>query len=225
MHQGLAERCGRKSTVEPPNELTALPAPKPLGADDQQTPTPTPGQRCNWCGTQFSPRRGSGGSPQKCCSAECRKISNREHQRTRRTAQYAGPTTLPATGHPGEDKAAPRDLAVAALRPWVTGVLDIADCERTEFFVALKDGETAGTRVETWPPEMRTFMEQHVSRWVEENKDKHTVRAMTVAAPKYEGIQSCVVILHHTPKRHASAELLGAWTAGRGPPGQEACHD
>jgi hypothetical protein len=50
---------------------------------------------------------------------------------------------------------------------------------------------------------MRTFMDQHVSRWVEENKEKRTVRAMTLAAPKQHGIQSCVLILHHSPKvRH-----------------------
>jgi len=89
---------------------------------------------------------------------------------------------------------------VTALQPWETGVLDIANCQRTEFVVALNDGEAAGTRAETWPPEVRAFMDQHMSRWVEENKETRNVRAMTVAAPKYHGIQSCVVILHHSPK-------------------------
>ncbi|MGA8649423.1 MAG: hypothetical protein WB677_02155 [Xanthobacteraceae bacterium] len=89
---------------------------------------------------------------------------------------------------------------MAALHPWETGVLDIANCQRTEFVVALNDGEAAGTRVETWPPEVRAFMDQHVSRWVAENKQTRTVRAITVAAPKYHGIQSCVMILHHSPK-------------------------
>ncbi|MGO9631513.1 MAG: hypothetical protein ACLPXW_21310 [Xanthobacteraceae bacterium] len=79
-------------------------------------------------------------------------------------------------------------------------MLDIANCERTEFVVALKDGETAGTRMETWPAEVQAFMDQHVTRWVEENRDRRTVRAMTVAAPKYHGIQSCVLIVHHSPK-------------------------
>ena len=55
-------------------------------------------QRCAKCGAPFSPRRASGGSPQKYCSDECRKISNRERQRTQRIASYAGPTTLPASG-------------------------------------------------------------------------------------------------------------------------------
>jgi len=32
---------------------------------------------------------------------------------------------------------------------------------------------------------MRAFMDQHVNRWVEENNETRTVRAITVAAPKY----------------------------------------
>jgi hypothetical protein len=59
-------------------------------------------------------------------------------------------------------------------------VLNIADCQRTEFVVALKEGEAAGTRSETWPPEVQAFMEKSVNRWVEDNKQKHTIRAMTV---------------------------------------------
>jgi hypothetical protein len=79
-------------------------------------------------------------------------------------------------------------------------VLNIANCQRTEFVVGLNDGETAGTRMETWPAEVQAFMDQHVNRWVEENKQTRIVRAITVAAPKYDGIQSCVLILHHSPK-------------------------
>ena len=96
-----------------------------------------------------------------------------------RPAHYSQPTS---------NETLSREPAVAALHPWETGVLDIANCERTEFVVALKDGETAGTRMETWPPEVQAFMDQHVTRWVEENKQTRTVRAMTVAAPKYHGI-------------------------------------
>jgi hypothetical protein len=140
---------------------------------------------------------------QRFCSDECRKISNRERQRTQRRASYAGPTTLPAVGQPSQDKALPREPAVAALHSWQTGVLDISNSERTEFVVASKDGETAGTRMETWPAEVRAFMDQHVNRWVEENKQTRTVRAMTVAAPKYDDVQSCVLILHHNPKHEA----------------------
>jgi hypothetical protein len=44
---------------------------------------------------------------------------------------------------------------VAALHPWQTGVLDIADCDRTEFVIALKEGECADARFETWPAEVR----------------------------------------------------------------------
>ena len=93
-----------------------------------------------------------------------------------------------------------RDHAVAALRPWETTVLDIADCERIEFVVALNNGEAAGVRIETWPPEVRAFVDQHVSRWFDENKETLIIRAMTVAAPKHGGVQSCVVILHHFPR-------------------------
>ena len=86
------------------------------------------------------------------------------------------------------------------LQPWETGVLDIAGCERTGFVVALKEDEVAGTRVETWPPDVLALMDRHVSHWVEENKKLRTVHAVTVSAPKYQGIQSCVLILHHSPK-------------------------
>jgi hypothetical protein len=125
---------------------------------------------------------------------------HKERQHTRRRASYAGPTTLPASGQPTQNETLPRQPAVAALHPWQTGVLDITNCERTKFVVALTSGETAGTRIETWPAEVRTFIDQHVRRWVEENKQTRTVRAITVAAPKYNGIQSCVLILYHSPK-------------------------
>jgi hypothetical protein len=79
-------------------------------------------------------------------------------------------------------------------------VLNIANCERTEFVLALKGGETAGTRVETWPPKVRALLEESVNCWIEEHKEAHAVRAMTVAAPKHSGVQCCVVILHHVRK-------------------------
>ena len=158
------------------------------------------------CDRSFTPRHGTGGSKQRFCSSDCRQSSNRERQRSERRASYAGPTTLGPTGQPDPNEALSCEPAVAALHPWKTGTLDIANCQRTEFVVALNEGGGAGTRVETWPPEVRIFIDQHVSRWVEDNKEKCTVRAMTLAAPKYNGIQSCVVILHHNPKRHASAE-------------------
>lgn len=77
-------------------------------------------------------------------------------------------------------------------------MLDIANCERAEFVMALNEGETAGTRIETWPARVRALMDQHVSRWIEENKETRTMRAMTVAAPRHHGVQACVLILHHT---------------------------
>jgi hypothetical protein len=44
-------------------------------------------------------------------------------------------------------------------------------------------------------------MDQHLSRWIEENEKTRTVHAMTVAAPRHHGLQSCVVILHHFPRK------------------------
>jgi hypothetical protein len=102
---------------------------------------------------------------------------------------------------------------VAALHPWETGTLDVANCQRTEFVVSLNEGESAGIRLETWPAEVRAFMDRHVTRWVEENKDKHTVRAMTVAA-KNDGVQACVVILHHFRKASHPALRPAAPEAG-----------
>jgi predicted nucleic acid-binding Zn ribbon protein len=48
-------------------------------------------QRCHHCGKPFCPRHGSGGSPQRFCSTECRNIFNKERQRTRRRAAYVAP--------------------------------------------------------------------------------------------------------------------------------------
>jgi len=164
---------------------------QPLGPDGKLE------QSCDWCNKPFALRRGTGGTKQKFCSRDCQRTSNRERQRTQRRAAYVAP----AISQPTPNEKRQREPAASALHSWETGFLDIANCQRTEFVVALKDGETAGTRMETWPAEVRTFMDQHVSRWVEENKQTRTVRAMTVAAPKYDGIQSCVLILHHSPRK------------------------
>ena len=172
-----------------------------LGAEQQQLrPDGKLELGCDWCGKSFTPRHGSGGSKQKFCSRDCQRTSNRERQRTHRRAAYVAPMTTPAVSQPDPNDTLSREPAVAAPRPWETGVLDIADCERTEFVVALKDGETAGTHAETWPPEVRALIDQHLNHWVEENKHTRTVRAITVATPRYDGIQSCVVILHHSPR-------------------------
>ena len=47
---------------------------------------------------------------------------------------------------PHRTKSASAEPAASALHSWETGFLDIANCQRTEFVVALKDGETAGTQ-------------------------------------------------------------------------------
>jgi hypothetical protein len=155
---------------------------------------------CDQCGKPFMPRRHTGGSVQRFCCNSCRLDWHKERQRAQRIGLYAGQPTVPATPQAVPNETLPSKPAVGRLHPWETGVLDIANCDRTEFVLALKDGETAGTRVETWPPEVRALMDHHVRRWVEENKETRTVRAMTLAAPKYDGVQSCVVILHHFPR-------------------------
>jgi hypothetical protein len=178
--------------------------------------------RCDRCGNWFTRRHGSGGTPQRFCSADCRKTSNREAQRMQRTGSYTGSISLPPREQTTQSETLPQPPVLATMHPWETGVLNIADCERTEFVVALNEGESAGTRVEMWPAEVRAFIDQHVGRWVEDNKEKHAVHAMTVAAPRYDGIQSCVVILHHSPKYHAHADSseCGAWDGGlAGPKG------
>ena len=43
--------------------------------------------------------------------------------------------------------------------------------DEAEFVVALKDGQAAGARVETWPLEVQAFMDQHVARWLDEAKE------------------------------------------------------
>jgi hypothetical protein len=127
-------------------------------------------------------------------------------QRTRPGAAYSAPRGLAATGEPPQNEMLLSRPAGPARPPWETETLDIADCGRAEFVIALNEGESAGTRVETWPSQVRALIDQHANSWVKENKDRLTVRAMTVAAPKYDGIQSCVVILHHSPKYDGRAD-------------------
>jgi len=193
-----APRHGQPFGGEPGSNAKSRAAPyveqQPLGPDGKLE------QRCDWCSKPFDPRRCSGGSRQRFCSSDCRMSFHKERQRTQRRASYAGPTTLPASERPTQNGTLPRAPAVAQLHPWETGVLDIVNCKRTEFVVALKEGETASTRTEAWPAEVRVLLHQHVTRWVERSKETLTVRAMTVAAPKSDGIQSCVLILHHSPK-------------------------
>jgi hypothetical protein len=172
-------------------------APKTKSLQEPLRPDGKLEQRCDCCNKPFRRRHGSGGSPQRFCSTECRMAFHTEDQRSRRKAAYIARTTLPATSQPISNETPMREPAAPAQHPGETGVLDIANCQRTEFVVALNDREAAGTRVETWSPEVQAFMHQHVAHWIDENKDARNVHARTVAAPKYDGIQSCVTILHH----------------------------
>jgi hypothetical protein len=156
---------------------------------------------CDRCSKVFTPRQRTGGSTQRFCSSSCRLDWHKERQRAQRIGLYAGRPTVPATPQPEPSETQPSDPGVRQLHAWETGVLDIADCDRVEFVLALKEGETASTGVETWPMEVRALVDRHVSRWVDQNKETYTVQAMTVAVPKYDGVRSVAVILHHCPRK------------------------
>jgi hypothetical protein len=54
---------------------------------------------CDKCGTCFSPRTRSGGSPQRFCTSGCRLDFHTERLRRQRKAPYAGQSLLAATPH------------------------------------------------------------------------------------------------------------------------------
>ena len=169
-----------------------------LSLDDK--PALNPEQRCDRCGTPLSPRWGSGGSRQRFCSSECRLDFHTRRQRMERRAAYIAPTTLPATGQPSQHETPTRDAAVAALHPWETGVLDIANCDRTEFVVGLEgrrsrrhaDRKLAGLRFER-------LMDQHVRPLGRGKQRRRALCALRLWPRRnIDGIQSCVLILHHS---------------------------
>lgn len=193
---------GSKSTAAPYVEQ------QPLSPTDDKTK-----RRCDRCGKLFSPRRGSGGTQQRFCSSECRGSPIG-------SASVASVQPRTLAQQPNQNKTPPREPAVPTPHPWETGVLDIVDCERVEFMLALKECETAGTGTETWPAEVRARIEQGVNRWIEENNKTRTVCAVTLAAPKRSGVQYCVLILHHVlrgshPDRRPTAQGEKAPEAAR----------
>jgi hypothetical protein len=155
---------------------------------------------CDQCGKRFTPRQHTGGSMQRFCSRGCRLDWHKDRQRAQRIGSYAGQLKVPATLQAEPSEAQRSEPAVGQLHPWEIGGLDIAGCDCTEFVLALRQGEVAGASIQTWPMEVRLLMDRHVGRWIDENIKTCTVRAMTFAAPTYDGIESCVVILHYTSK-------------------------
>lgn len=83
---------------------------------------------------------------------------------------------------------------------WSSGILDLARCSRLEILITLYENETAGIRPEKWPQAVQLLIEKHIAAWAEKNAAQ-AIRAVTFAAPKYQGQQSCVVILHHSAKK------------------------
>jgi hypothetical protein len=107
---------------------------------------------------------------------------------------------LSATSHSTSNETCQREPAAAALHPWEASVIDIANCQRTEFVMALRPRETAAAWIATWPAEVQASMHQHLNSWMKENKDTRVVHAMTMAAVKHDNVQACVLMLHHTPR-------------------------
>jgi hypothetical protein len=150
---------------------------------------------------------------QSCVTILRHSRSDKAGQRTGPRAAYIAPTRPTASGDPPQSETLPGELR-QARHPWETGVLDLIDFERVQFALALKNGETAGADIETWPAEVRAPIEQLLRRWIQDNKGYRTVLAITVAAPKHRGIQSCIVILHHVRKGTPPAHRRAAGDSG-----------
>jgi hypothetical protein len=112
---------------------------------------------CDQCGKPYVPRQHTGGSVQRFCCTTCRLDWHKKRQRAQRIDLYAGQVTAPATPQARSCETLPSKPALGLLPSLKSCVLDIACCDRTEFVLALRGGETAGTRIETWPPEVRAF--------------------------------------------------------------------
>ena len=59
---------------------------------------------CQQCGDSFTPRKGSGGRPQRFCSAECRVAFHAKGQRSQRSPTYIAPSASPAVLDPGDQQ-------------------------------------------------------------------------------------------------------------------------
>ena len=60
---------------------------------------------CEHCGQPFTPRSGTGGKPQRFCSAECRAASHNKPQRSQRSPTCSNGVQLPAVTQPAEKDA------------------------------------------------------------------------------------------------------------------------
>jgi hypothetical protein len=95
--------------------------------------------------------------------------------------------------------ALPRKVDEKPRRPFEASSIDLADCHRFEMCVGLYEHETAGLRIETWPPVVVNQFEKHIALW----REKHAsveVRAITCALVAHAGARQCVVVLHYAAK-------------------------
>lgn len=85
---------------------------------------------------------------------------------------------------------------------WFTSAADLLSCSRLEIMVTLYEHEQAGVRPSSWPAPVLRQVEGHVEKWLAQHPER-AVCAVTYAAPRSDGRQCCVMILHHRPRESA----------------------
>lgn len=87
--------------------MDAITAELPLGSQTAPTADDAPlvgtedgNPRCDHCGEPFTPRKGSGGRPQRFCSNDCKVAFHAEDQRSQCSPTYSAETTLAAFRQP-----------------------------------------------------------------------------------------------------------------------------
>jgi hypothetical protein len=93
---GLSDRGKSSADALIPADIAAATSSDAISAD---------GALCEHCGKAFSPRRRSGGKPQRFCSPKCRADYHSQHSPTlgQRGASHVGPETLADTGEPKKE--------------------------------------------------------------------------------------------------------------------------
>ncbi len=78
--------------------------------------------------------------------------------------------------------------------------IDVGDCDRVEFCVALHEHERAGHRVESWPAAVKVQIERAMATWAERNGGRRIVLVSSGIAERM-----CVLIVHHRDKAASAA--------------------
>lgn len=98
----------------------------------------------------------------------------------------------------------PRKPQIVDLHPWET-VLDIEQCDRTEFFLTLHEHEAKkpdlALRPDTWPDDVVRRIYNHMAEWIERHPQR-SPKAVTYGILQHESFgKCCVAVLHHAPKK------------------------